>query len=146
MYGWLVLLTSLSISIAGAGEGGREPHGPGELPIPFQSANQKVELSDGELYTLLGWVRIKEGRGFFEVDFAAHPWLANTRRKALPFYPLVIDKGGILPYEDQRVQVFVQAQGGVEYGTEGAEPAYTITLVSQIDPVIQSDGRPVDRK
>ncbi len=61
---------------------------PGSIPIPFSSTNQKVELADEEVYTLVGAVAFINDRPHLKIDLEFHPWLATTYRMAFPFYPL----------------------------------------------------------
>lgn len=65
----------------------REDTKGGGSPGPFDNANQKVELADGENYYLQGEVyELRDGTLVFGVDFKAHPWLANKYRKQKGYY------------------------------------------------------------
>ena len=66
----------------------------GELPDPLTVYNQRVELAPGELYLLVGTIKMLpdlQGRTrkllpYFEVGFKEQPWLGNAIRKTQPFY------------------------------------------------------------
>ena len=49
----------------------------GEIPWPFQTANQVAELADGERYVLMGRVILHSAEARFDVDLAHHTWLAS---------------------------------------------------------------------
>lgn len=88
----------------------------GEIPIPFETANQKVELADGEYYILVGKVSWDD-QGYFEPDFTEHPWLASEYRMKAPKYPTFSAEGMATAtreefesLSDQRVKVMVRAK------------------------------------
>lgn len=71
--------------------------GGGELPNPFDTANRRVELADGEPYLLVGRVVMRDGAMFgddpgmapyFRIDLTEQPWLATEKRVGQPYYPL----------------------------------------------------------
>ena len=71
--------------------------GGGELPSPFDTANRRVELAEGEAYLLVGRVVMMEGAAFgddsgvvpyFRVDLTDQPWLATEKRVSQPYYRL----------------------------------------------------------
>ena len=89
----------------------------GEVPIPFENVNLKVELADGENYSLLGRILIlkfasegNEERPYFEVDLEEHPWLATRARKAMPLYPLAGNVEVYRQYDKKRVRLNGSAQ------------------------------------
>jgi hypothetical protein len=94
---WVACIAvSLSSRVMAAEGCGLGPRG-GELPIPFDLANKKVELADNEPYILAGrvtlmQVRINTGQmrsqPVFRVDLTEHPWLANEKRLNNPHYVL----------------------------------------------------------
>lgn len=142
------LWISLALALLGAGSAltvkARAPEdlggGSGEVPTPLITYNQKVELADGEPYTLLGKIHIVRGQAYFEVDLEEHPWLANTKRKASPFYPLLGTAAYWSKFEGQNVKVVAEAQGQVEAPTQ-TEPKhhYVISLQPLADPVTLSE-------
>jgi len=105
----------------------------GEIPFPFQAMNQKVELADGEKYTLIGRVVFELGEPYFNVDLELHPWLANQKRKDRPIYPLIASTVNWDSFEGQLVQIFVEAKGSVLLGLE--KEHYEIFLKSIQEPV-----------
>jgi hypothetical protein len=125
------LLVSGSAVAAGPGDFGG---GPGEIPTPFLSSNQKVELADGELYTLVGVVRFFDGQAYLEVDMNEHPWLANQRRRSVPFYALESSPTFWKQYEGQRLRTYMEAHGSVVM-PDGAPAEYVIRLQPLAEPV-----------
>jgi hypothetical protein len=118
---------------AGGGEG--VDHG-GDVPIPYSLTNQRVELADGEVYTLDGMVVFSGGRPYFEVDLSEHPWLANAKRRGSPLYPVTGSASSWKRYEGMRVRLQAMAKGEVTYPDSDCEtflPQYVITLVPVID-------------
>ncbi len=55
------------------------------VPWPFETANQKFELAEGEFYHLRGTTIAFGGYDFFEIDLKSQPWLATAERKANPY-------------------------------------------------------------
>lgn len=113
--------------------GGYGPLGGGnDGPSPFNGLNSKVELADGELYSLFGTVVFMNGYPFFNVDLKAHPWLANSKRAKMPYYQLEGSADFWKKYENSRIRFFciahshiIQVQGGMDY---------VITLASTAEP------------
>ncbi|MGE0616460.1 MAG: hypothetical protein AB7P04_12550 [Bacteriovoracia bacterium] len=100
----------------------------GEIPVPYKTANLRTELADGEYYVLQGKVVYRGGKPYFQVDLNVHPWLANQRRLANPFYPLDRDSADWDNFAGSRIQVTLQAgaritdparTGGVPYSYIG---------------------------
>ncbi len=106
------LLLGGSVSVAHAEVGPRG--GPGDVPTPFIS-NEKVELADGENYTLIGKFIVRDGNLWFQVDLDAHPWLANQKRKEFPFYRVIGTRVDLEPVvvRADRVQAVVKAEGSI---------------------------------
>lgn len=99
------LLIGASIAISGPAFG-RLPGGGGGVPSPFADSNRKVELADGELYTLDGKVVFdSNGEAQFWVNLAKHPWLANKSRVAYPFYKLVGPASQWKKYNEKSVRL-----------------------------------------
>ena len=71
--------------------GGGDGH---TVPTPFEAANQKFELADGELYYLHGRVtflpadEVEFGKPYLMINFDKAPWLGNAARVASPYYAL----------------------------------------------------------
>ncbi len=101
---------SASLAVADAGPRG----GPGDVPTPF-ILNEKLELADGETYTLIGRFVTREGNLWFQVDLDSHPWLANQKRKDFPFYRVIGTRVDLEPVvvRAERVQAIMKAEGGV---------------------------------
>jgi len=106
--------------------------GGGDVPVPL-GLNSKVELADGEDYMLSGRIRIlpriagsRAPRVFFEVDLAAHTWLASKNRKANPRYPIEGSPAEWQAYEGHRVKFSCRATGRVMQ-VDG-RPQYVIFL------------------
>ncbi len=89
--------------------------GEGHVPIPFDAESVKFELADGELYALVGRVIVipavssvsndnKVIRAYFEICFDKYPWLANSKRRKFPLYPILIPKEG----SDEWIHQFVK--------------------------------------
>ena len=95
---WAFVVLAMS-SIAWAGKHNNNGGGGGgEVPSPYDSSNQKVELSDREKYSIEGVIVMGpsiDGSGgqqpYIQVDLKAQPWLANHHRVAFPYYPLEVD-------------------------------------------------------
>jgi len=145
-HAWAVaaLFTSLAASMgpfAFAADGSGSCNG-GEVPIPFEDSNHRVELADGEIYTLIGRVRFLLDTPYLEVDLAQHPWLANSKRKLSPVYP--IDGTPGLPidwrlHEGKVVRTYMRARGFIARLEirPGYEPRleYRIALEPMLQPI-----------
>ena len=103
----------------------------GEIPWPFQTSNQVVELADGERYVLMGEVVFSRGVPTFMVDLQTHPWLATARRRQDPSYRLSGSGSYWKQYVGQRVQLRVVARWMVSSDAE-----VTILLESLTDPAV----------
>lgn len=108
--------------------------GGGGFPGPFDGANLKVELSDGDLYALQGTVVFLPESGspaapYFQVDLKMHPWLANSHRKNSPYYPLLGAASFWQKFENQVVQLSTQAQGMASYDAKTGTASYDISLL-----------------
>lgn len=109
-------------------------HG-GEVPIPFEDLNQKVELADGEYYLLIGQISMdaptfgirQTPRPFIQIDLDEHPWLGNSKRKKNPYYPIIGLASEWRKYEGHRVMLYGQAQWVVRIDEDGI-PRVTIWI------------------
>ena len=120
------IVVSLSGTSAASGLGG-EGH---DVPTPFELANPKLELADGEIYQLAGWVVAQEvftDRGvamvpYFQVDLRYAPWLATKKRVIDPFYQMDLSDSLVpwLKKGSQRRVVLVRAKGRVEQDRDGS--------------------------
>jgi len=110
--------------------------GSGDVPTPFLNTNQKVELSDGELYTLVGKVRSARDGFYFEVDLGEHPWLASARRRASPLYGLEGSPSFWRRFDGRKVRLQVEAKGAVRVDSGTGEAEYWISLQPLADPVL----------
>lgn len=106
--------------------------GGGDVPVPF-GMNSRVELADGELYMLLGRVRIlprtagsRAPRVYFEVDLHSHSWLDSKKRRMNPRYPIDGTPEQWQQYDGQRVKFSCRAIGRI-LQLDGA-PQYVIFL------------------
>jgi hypothetical protein len=136
--GWMALVGTFFISPSSLGSTATG----GEVPIPFEDSNQRVELADGEIYTLIGRVRFQLDTPYLEVDLGQHPWLANSKRKLSPVYP--IDVSPSLPVdwkvlEGKLVKSYMRARGFItklEF-RPGVEPRleYRIGLEAMLNPI-----------
>lgn len=108
--------------------------GGGDVPTPFLSANTKVELADGEVYTLIGHIRLIRSIPYLEVDLNEHGWLAGAKRKAEPFYPLEASPSYWAQFEDARVKLTVEAHGVAV--VVGERAVYALTLQPLVEPVL----------
>ncbi len=106
----------------------------GEIPTPFDNVNLKVELADGESYSLLGRILILrfpseggEERPYFEVDLEDHPWLATSARKAMPLYPLLGSVDSYRQFDKKRVRFNGTAQSKVRL-VEGNRVVHEVSL------------------
>jgi hypothetical protein len=136
---WVTLGMFAAVSAFARGGGG----GAGEIPTPFLSSNQKVELSDGELYTLVGQVVFYDDLPYFEVDLSQHSWLANVHRQSAPYYPLEASASYLRRFEGRRVKAYVEAHGRVING--GSGPQYQLSLEPLADPVLLREEAPRHR-
>lgn len=98
----LTMLTGASAFAKGGGGG---------VPSPFtENSNRKVELADGEMYTLQGKVVFDNNDvAWFWVDLAKHPWLANQKRQQNPYYRLMGSKEQWREYNEKSVQLICVA-------------------------------------
>lgn len=132
----VVLLTAMVLngfSLSARAEVGPRG-GPGDVPTPFTS-NQKVELAEGETYTLIGRFVVREGNLWFNVDLDAHPWLANQKRKEFPFYRVSGTRVDLEPVvvRAEKVQAVMKADGLIL--ERGDHPTYRIGLEVLEQPV-----------
>ena len=158
--GWLFLIAAISLSGAaathanerqlrkpcqGCGGPGIGGGGGGEIPSPFNTMNQKAELSDGDLYFLVG--RIVFGppvtgsarkQAYLEVDLNQHPWLANQKRKQFPFYPLEGSTKFWERLEGQVVRMACEAHAKI-VTVEKGKSDYVIFLAPQVDQTLGHD-------
>lgn len=104
----------------------------GYIPDPF-NLDPKMELADGEYYNLVGVVKFISGMPWFQVDLNVHKWLANNKRKTVPFYPVMNMGSNWKQYEGQYVQVLVKAIGRVKT-TDSGTAFYSISLAAMGDP------------
>ena len=100
----------------------------GDVPVPF-SSNQKVELANGEYYTLVGKVIYFQSKPFLTVDLDVHPWLSSSNSKYLgeKVYPLQGSPAYWKTYENKRVKVNIQASADLVDACTNA-PLYIISL------------------
>jgi hypothetical protein len=105
----------------------------GEIPWPFQTSNQVVELADGERYVLMGEVVYLRGIPYLIVDLDAHPWLATARRRQDPSYPLMGSGAYWKQYVGRRIQLRAVARWVVSAGGE-----VSVLLESLTDPAVVS--------
>ena len=117
--------------------------GSGDVPTPFLNTNQRVELSDGELYTLVGRIHALRDSALFEVDLAEHPWLASARRKASPLYGLEGSPSFWRRFDGKKVRVLVEAKGIARLSPATGEPEYWLSLQPVADPIVISSRPPV---
>lgn len=116
-----------------------------DVPTPFESTNRKVELSDGEDYTLEGyvvnfdpgWDSLNLVRAFLRVDFDRHPWLASAKRKGQPYYALEGSPSFWKDLELHSVQIRARAVGRIVQTRRG--PEYVISLRPMGDVVLLQD-------
>jgi hypothetical protein len=113
--------------------------GPGDVPTPFVS-NEKVELADGEIYTLIGRFVIREGNLWFQVDLEAHPWLANQKRKDFPFYRVIGTRVDLEPVavRAERVQALMKAEGAIV--ERDLRPLYRLGVEVLESPTVPNDS------
>jgi len=107
----------------------------GEIPWPFQTANQVAELADGERYVLMGVVATVRGEPSLVVDLEAHPWLANSRRRFGEGYPLLGLSQYWKKYAGKKIQI-----RAIAHWSSSDEGVVTIMLESQSDPAVVSTG------
>jgi hypothetical protein len=103
-----ILLSTVMLTGAAFAKGGG-----GGVPSPFvESSNRRVELADGEMYTLQGKVVFDSNDvAFFWVDLEKHPWLANAHRQQNPYYRLIGSKDQWREYNEKSIQLICIARG-----------------------------------
>ena len=80
----------------------------GEVPIPFQRLNQKVQLADEEYYVLHGEVKRDGFFHYLVLNEKDYSWLSKRNQPELR-YPL-IGSLDVEPFSDRPVRMIVQAQ------------------------------------
>lgn len=105
-----------------------------DVPTPFTS-NQKVELADGEDYTLVGELGVHGESVYFVIDFSEHPWLASAKRRANPIYPVKARASVMERYHGVRVKMSVRAISRILIDGSSQEADYVIALVPISEPV-----------
>ena len=97
----VLIVTTMLAGVSAFARGG------GGIPSPFvETSNRKVELADGEMYTLQGKIVFDSNdTPWFWVDLAKHPWLANQKRQAAPYYRLQGLRDQWRPYNEKSVQL-----------------------------------------
>jgi hypothetical protein len=140
-FAWSAILVTVFSAAMASADVDPEPvrGGGGEIPTPF-SSNQKVELADGEIYSLVGTVKLYGGEAYFEIDFAQHPWLASAKRQSSPYYALSNPIDYWRKFEGAKLRLSVEAQGEIVLGQE-AGPRYSIRLQLLAEPVPCTDER-----
>jgi len=100
-----------------------------DVPFPFQDLNTRVELRDGELYKLVGFLdKINEGY-VLSIDPVVHPWLTNRATPYSRVYPVVSSSVSLKKYVGENVQLIAQAVGHIEVPSKGnGQPYYLIYL------------------
>lgn len=117
--------------------------GGGGIPTPFEAANQKAELADGEVYLLIGRVEIypvlvngaEKYRPFFMVDLDKHPWLANEKRRLNPTYVLQGSVNYWKQFRGMRIKLPCVAHGVID--TSGPTPEYRLHLGKLADRPVE---------
>lgn len=132
---WVNVPQDPSVTPAGGG---------GEVPSPFSTLNQLVELASGEIYSLVGTVvsgpgltKVSQVIPYLQIDFKEQPWLGTATRRADPNYPL--DGGWELwgAYIGKRVKVTVVARGVILWRSSDNLARYVISLKSAESAPIQ---------
>jgi hypothetical protein len=110
-------------------------HGPGGggMPTPFGDSNIRVELADGELYTLDGRVVLVQTQlgaiaAYFEVDLNKQDWLANQTRRQEPYYLLQGKLSFWRQLNQQNIELTATAQVRILPDEHGV-PQQVISLV-----------------
>lgn len=115
-----------------------------DVPTPFENTNRKAELSDGEDYTLEGYVMMFDpewdsgtrsmdrARPFLRVDLARHPWLASAKRKAFPYYMLEGNPSFWRDLELRSVRIVVRATSHILQTRRGPEHQLTLRPIGDI--------------
>lgn len=140
-WSWFALLVGMLTGVAasvwassptqGVGESQVGPGGfggVGDVPTPFRTANQKVELAPGERYHLVGWIRLINGSPYLEIDFSEHSWLMSQARAQWPYYSLEVELREALPLNGVRVRVFAEAHANILRDRETRSYSYVLSL------------------
>ncbi|OFZ81628.1 MAG: hypothetical protein A2583_10015 [Bdellovibrionales bacterium RIFOXYD1_FULL_53_11] len=110
--------------------------GGGDVPTPLGMINQRVELADGERYSLIGWIRVDGNQLFFEADLDQQPWLARKKSPEGTYYPLFTkDRIKLKNYADLRVRLIAEANGFVKkISRKEMQFTYQIWLYPLLEP------------
>jgi hypothetical protein len=94
------------------------------VPTLNDLSSIKVELADGEAYTLAGNIAfLADGQPYLKVDLKQQPWLANSKRISFPYYALTGGADFWRSYEGNAVQYMCIAAG-----TIASDGEYQISL------------------
>jgi hypothetical protein len=102
----------------------------GELPDPLTVYNQRLELAPGELYLLVGTIKMLpdlQGRTrkllpYLEVDFASQPWLSSALRKRAPYYGILGNPTYWKEFDGRRARLATRAR--VSYVVDAEDEIY----------------------
>ena len=105
--------------------------------MPFRTTNQKVELADGEMYSLRGNLYFDAANNtmFLRVDLEETPWLANSLRKKFPFYPITKYNRTWLNLLNKPVTILVKANGKL-FSNQQGDLSYGMFLEPYSSPLV----------
>jgi hypothetical protein len=141
MRGWksvfIIFVVALFSSSVLAANVNPKGGGSGDSPTPFKNTNQRVELADGESYSLVGQVIFWRGNAYFEVDLKEHPWLANKKRIARPYYEIEGSVSYLKRFDRVRIKFFAEARSVIRQDDSREGEYYPEIILSPLaDPVI----------
>lgn len=105
------------------------------VPTPFDTANRRFELADGEVYLLYGTVVLLPSlvndsgtlTPYLNIDFQRASWLKNAKRSQTPYYRLRESSFRWDDWNNNKKNILVKAHGEVIQEKNGIHE-YEISL------------------
>jgi hypothetical protein len=110
--------------------------GGGEMPR-FMPGDTKVELANGEKYSLKGTIEVRATGPFLRIDLKAQPWLATTARVKSPYYRLTSGSINWNRFRGQRVIVLGTAHYAIY--SDRTRTRVDVYFEPSSDPILATD-------
>ena len=113
----------------------------GDIPTPFGTANVHMDLSQDEIYVLVGTVHFFDKAPMLEVDLKKQPWLASRKRASFPYFTLGKIPSAHLSWNQfEGVSIKITARATAIRNLAADEYSYSMTLQPLADPVLEKTG------